>query len=763
MVAEFTAAEDVVVAEYVEVAKDAEDTRPGVLGSGGPDNFGYRWIDSDEPGGPVYDWIDIAATGTPVTSSTGDDRNWGPFPVGFDFPFYGESFSTFNVCSNGWVSFTSTSSSLSNQLLPNSGAPENLLAPFWDDLVVDLGDGGNVYYEVVDGKLVIQYDNVRRFGSGGPYTFQIILSPNGSILYQYESMQGTRLDEATVGIQNGARDDGLTVAFNTDYVRDGLAVRLGSTPDWLSASPASGVVPPGGSVPISVTFDASGLFGGDYDGSVKILSNDPANALIDVSALLHVTGVPDIAFDPAMVGFDLVYVGYSDERVLTVINEGTDELVVSSVSSTNPEFSVAPTSFSLQPFESIELTVGFAPTEPGDRSGELVFESNDPDSPNSVMVSGPALLPPDIATYPTEIEAAALPGGTKTKTLRICNEGDSDLTWDLAAAADVTATVNYPAVEIPKDAEDTRPGILGSGGPDAFGYTWVDSNDPAGPTFDWVDISGMGTPLFGSYSDDGNRGPSPIGFDFPFYGNTFSTFNVASNGFVSFTSTSAPYTNQPLPSTGAPGNLLAMWWDDMVVDPSDGGEVYYYNDGSRLIIQFEIRRIAQFSPPYYSMQTILYPNGDIVYQYNGLGTRQDSATIGIQNADGDDGLMVAFNEVYAEEGMAIRFSAAPEWLVAEPTSGTLEPGECAEITVTLDASELEEGDYTGSLDIASNDPDEGLLSVPVTFHVGSIDANYADINPNTLNLSSNGRWITGFVVLPMGYSHDDIVIETVSL
>ena len=50
----------------------------------------------------------------------------------------------------------------------------------------------------------------------------------------------------------------------------------------------------------------------------------------------------------------------------------------------------------------------------------------------------------------------------------------------------------------------------------------------------------------------------------------------------------------PLPGTGAPENLLAVFHDDMYVDADIPSQVYYHYDGTRLIVQFnQVRRFGQ--------------------------------------------------------------------------------------------------------------------------------------------------------------------------
>ncbi|MFM7031235.1 MAG: hypothetical protein ACKOX4_01810, partial [Bacteroidota bacterium] len=56
-------------------------------GQGGPDAYGYTWKDSNEPGGPTFNWINITTTGTQVTG-LGDDNFVGPFGFIDGFQYY---------------------------------------------------------------------------------------------------------------------------------------------------------------------------------------------------------------------------------------------------------------------------------------------------------------------------------------------------------------------------------------------------------------------------------------------------------------------------------------------------------------------------------------------------------------------------------------------------------------------------------------------------------------------------------------------------
>ncbi|HEU5181951.1 MAG TPA: choice-of-anchor D domain-containing protein [Candidatus Polarisedimenticolia bacterium] len=453
------------VASHVsqEFGKDEADTRAGILGAGGPDGFGYRWSDSDARFGPAFSWTDIRDSGTPIPI-LGDDQLSEPIPLGFSFPFYGNSFESVRVSTNGFLTFSSTGSAPTNQPLPTPGAPRNLLAGLWDDLV--LASPGRVRYLNDAGRFVVQYTEASLLRASTSLTFQIILYPDGRVLYQYLSLSGP-LNGCTVGIQNPAGDDGLTVAFNAPYLHDGLALEFlrGSIP-WVSLVPSSGIVPAGSSVPVRADLDASRLTAGEYRGEIRVLSNDPALPLLTVPALMAVTGVPAVELDRSTLDFGTTFLGYPKTLPVKVSNTGTARLQIGF--EIDGDFTISHaglgTPDALEPEGSLVVNVVFDPTETGTRTGTLMVQSDDPDEPSiAIPVAGLASLPPVLAVSPASLSAALPSARRETRRLTLENTGDSDLHVQLQ----VVVSPEPPAHQAAASTSEAQTALVIPGSSDA--------------------------------------------------------------------------------------------------------------------------------------------------------------------------------------------------------------------------------------------------------------------------------------------------------
>ncbi len=644
----------------------------------------YIWTDSDTPGGPVYDWMDITGTGAPITG-LGDDTNAGPFPIGFSFPFYGNEFTQFYLSTNGFLSLSPISGrNFSNLALPAPLAPGNLLAPFWDDL--NFSTSGEAYYwsgvlsdstelaEVLSkgnsaDALVISYVEAPRYGDGGPYTFQVILRADGSITYQYQSMTEL-LDNATIGVQNADGAQGLTIAHNQTYVHDELAV--------LISPPPPPVPPP------SITFQ------------VKIDESLPANTVITNTAFIIVT-IEDTGLSHQRKATTIVnavdltgstktadpaVVASGDVLTYTVVlrNTGSGDAQVSVTDPLPEHTTYVPESATggamYNPaLDQIEWTGAVSAQAERAFSFQVSLESP---LPTGLVVTNTAAIDdglhrPFTRTVAATVQSSDLGTSVKTVDKAIALAGDT-LTY--AIALKNTGSINATGVSLvdPIPAHTAYvPGSVTGGAvynaalaqiewtgavPIERGYTWTDSDQPAGPTYAWVDIAGspphdIGTPIT-NLGDDANVGPFSIGFPFPFYGNSFTTFRVCSNGFLSLTSSATSYSNSPLPSGEEPFNLIAPFWDDLTL--SSSGEAYYWsNNQDTLVVSYVgVPRYASGGP--YTFQVILRADGSITYQYQSMVARLDEATIGIQSADGAQGLTVAYNESYVHDGLAVLIS-----------------------------------------------------------------------------------------------------------
>ncbi len=198
---------------------------PLPLASGGPDAYGYFFIDSEDSASnkPIFLWKDISAVAETLSFNQ-DDQILGPFPIGFAFSFYGQLFGNLYICSNGYACFSANPADFLNDPIPNPDAPNNMLAPFWDDLTPDTGSRIFFYSNRMD-SCIITWNNFGRYSGEGRYTFQIILTA-GKIIFQYLSMTGV-LDSHTIGIENTYGTIGLQYVYNSHKDESGTAIYFG--------------------------------------------------------------------------------------------------------------------------------------------------------------------------------------------------------------------------------------------------------------------------------------------------------------------------------------------------------------------------------------------------------------------------------------------------------------------------------------------------------------------------------------------------------
>ena len=157
------------------------------------------------------------------------------------------------------------------------------------------------------------------------------------------------------------------------------------------------------------------------------------------------------------------------------------------------------------------------------------------------------------------------------------------------------------------------------------------------------------------------------------------------------------------------------------------GNVYYHSNSERLVISFEevAHWWTNFENSFYSFQVVLYPSGDLNLNYGSI-TGTYSATIGMQNANGTDGLQLSLNDNYVHSGLSIKITREPAWVSVSPDQGEIGAGFSESIDVTFSSEGLSNGEYTGNMNISSNG---GSATLPVMLTVtGGSSVVVGDVN-----------------------------------
>jgi len=170
----------------------------------------------------------------------------------------------------------------------------------------------------------------------------------------------------------------------------------------------------------------------------------------------------------------------------------------------------------------------------------------------------------------------------------------------------------------------------GIGDSDDYGYTLNQT------TYSWINaIDGVNT-----YIDDGFDVTSAISlpFSFPFYENTYSQVYITGSGYIAFENYERVYRGwYDIPDQTIPNNIIAPYWSYIYYGGSS--HVYYKSFTDKFVVEWS--SVLDPDGQIYTFEVVLYPNGNIKFQYHTLPDFSHGAmcsTVGIEDSRGLDGL-----------------------------------------------------------------------------------------------------------------------------
>ena len=479
----------------------------------------------------------------------------------------------------------------------------------------------------------------------------------------------------------------------------------------------------------------SSIFGAMADAEG---SNMKANLMARYFSFLSNDPDPHIWASTDELDFGIQYLNYPETRTINIRNLGYSNLDITSIDIIGEGFSYEGiTSFSLIWGETTEIEVIFTSLNTGTFSGTLSIGSNDPDL-NSLLIdlNGECILPPEIDVSPEELIATVPPGEIDYDMLTIFNNGVSDLTYLISATETTSRSYSTPPFQ-PVKRGSTVHSILNRDNSityPAYLELITSLRDSVLIFSDDMEsgISGWTTEMYGGAPDDLWH-QTELNYNSPTHswwcgiegGTNYATGNRVNTAVISpvidLTTIDTTITLQFFENYNTESG-----WDFCMVDVTTNGGVTWTS----------LRGSAGNAPSgnsYGWITTIL----DITpFAGNEIQIRFYFDTT---DSIGNDGPGWFFDDV------VVHFEGVP-WLPIDPNSGTIIAGQSANITITYDASNLIEGEYSADITILSNDPAEPEVIIPVTLTVGYVNTEHGvlpvvtklqDNYPNPFNPTTN--------------------------
>jgi len=544
---------------------------------------------------------------------------------------------------------------------------------------------------------------------------------------------------------------------------------------WLSEAPISGTVVASGSDSVTVTIDTTGLATGSYSAEIAIASNDPDEASTTVPVTLEVSaGAPDITVSPT--SFEVTLAPDTvEDYAMTISNEGGAELtyeisdqeasggteptgsggnpamVKEEMGSRSPDLTLVNTEYDMAiSVEDIAGNYGIGRYTEA-TADEMLLLYGYPSAWSSYMT-----VQLDGSDYYQDVTMESYV--TQAPTV----DGNSITTqWSLPTDVGVSLrltlqqdTTKYQATITNNDTTSHEVKIrflfdtmlaYNDGSPfivPGVGNVTTEK-EYNNPVFDyWQATDSLSSPTLTSNCtfDTSNK---PYRVQFAYWPDIY---------YVPFDYTAT--IDQPITSDTAVG----MYWNLGTLSAGQSQDVtFYYGTTDAIIGTPEVSIVTLFTD-----SSSYLPEEDVtIYVDVGNGGDAD-LTDGVVTINVEDpeetlvfydtsaitvvaGEVASCNFTYSLPAEAVLGeytitakvydsevtlldeetttfavgSADCSWLSESPISGNVVAGSSDPITVTIDTTGLTEGTYNAEIIVASNDPDEASVTVPVTLHVSA--------------------------------------------
>ncbi|MBN1350511.1 choice-of-anchor D domain-containing protein [candidate division KSB1 bacterium] len=228
---------------------------------------------------------------------------------------------------------------------------------------------------------------------------------------------------------------------------------ISSNNDQFEISSKSYQLEPNATMSLSVFFRP--IMVGEITGQLAITNNDPDSSrlIVSVSGVGRDLKQQQITVYPGSLEFSSVNIGQSSTRYLSVRNDGDELLEVRSISSSDSQFAVGTTTFTVQAGMEQRVAVTFTPVSEGEANGALVLYNNDSNhSAYQIPVSGTGhtLTAQHIMVSPDSLIFGEIPVNTTVSAnLFISNLGEDSLIVTNIVSSDSQFSVSDTSLVVP--------------------------------------------------------------------------------------------------------------------------------------------------------------------------------------------------------------------------------------------------------------------------------------------------------------------------